>query len=291
MAVEGRVGLVGLGAMGWPMAANLVEAGVDLTVYDLDAGRVGAFAAEHACSEAAHPADFAGVSTVITILPDGHAVAAVVREWEGGLLTVLEPGSTILDMSSSSPAGTIELHEEAQRHGIDVVDAPVSGGVPRATDGTLSIMVGAGDDGFAKVEPVLQVLGRLVFRTGPVGSGHAMKALNNVLAATAYAALAEAVEVGRAYSLDPKTLVDVVNASTGRSFTSDVVFGQNVIPQTYSTGFALGLLAKDAGIAADMAVGSDVEAPVLRLVSQRWNEALASVGFAADHSRAHTAWW
>jgi 3-hydroxyisobutyrate dehydrogenase len=291
VAVEGRVGLVGLGAMGWPMSANLVEAGVALTVYDLDADRVAAFAAEHSCAQAARPADFAGVSTVITMLPDGHVVSDVVRGWEGGLLAVLEPGSTILDMSSSSPAGTIELHEEARRHGIDVVDAPVSGGVPRATDGTLSIMVGAGDDAFAKVEPVLQVLGRVIFRTGPVGSGHAMKALNNVLAATAYAALAEAIEVGRAYSLDPKTLVEVVNESTGRSFTSDVVFGQNVIPATYSTGFALGLLAKDAGIAADMAVTSEVDAPVLRLVAERWSEALAGVGFAADHSRAHTAWW
>jgi 3-hydroxyisobutyrate dehydrogenase len=291
VAVEGRVGLVGLGAMGWPMSANLVAAGVDLTVYDLDADRVGAFAAEHSCRQATRPSDFEGVSTVITMLPDGHVVAAVVREWEGGLLAVLAPGSTILDMSSSSPAGTIELHEEAQRHGIDVVDAPVSGGVPRATDGTLSIMVGAGDDAFAKVEPLLQVLGRVVFRTGPVGSGHAMKALNNVLAATAYAALAEAVEVGRTFSLDPETLVEVVNASTGRSFTSDVVFGQNVIPATYSTGFALGLLAKDAGIAAEMAAASEVDAPVLQLVAARWSEALASVGFAADHSRAHTAWW
>lgn len=291
MSAEPRVGLVGLGAMGWPMAANLVEADVDLTVFDLDAGRVREFAAGHACTIAEHPADFAGVSTLITMLPDGHVVAEVVRNWEGGLLAVLAPGSTILDMSSSSPRGTIELQEEAQRHGLDVVDAPVSGGVPRATDATLSIMVGAGDEAFAKVEPTLRKLGRAIFRTGPVGSGHAMKALNNVLAATAYAALAEAIEVGRAYSLDQKTLVDVVNESTGRSFTSEVVFGQNVIPGTYATGFALGLLAKDAGIAAEMAATLDIDTPVLQLVAARWSEALAGVGFGADHSRAHTAWW
>jgi 3-hydroxyisobutyrate dehydrogenase len=273
------------------MAANLVAAGVDLTVYDLDADRVAEFAAAHACRPASHPGDFAGVSTVITMLPDGHVVAEVVRRWEGGLLTVLEPGSTIVDMSSSSPSGTLELLEVAQQHGLDVVDAPVSGGVPRATDATLAIMVGAGDEAFAKVEPTLQKLGRVIFRTGPVGSGHAMKALNNVIAATAYAAVSEAIEVGRAYKLDPKTLVDVVNESTGRSFTSEVVFGQNVIPGTYSTGFALGLLAKDAGIAAEMATTVDVEAPVLQLVAERWSQALADVGFTADHSRAHTAWW
>jgi 3-hydroxyisobutyrate dehydrogenase len=291
VSAEPRVGLIGLGAMGWPMAANLIDAGVDLTVYDLDAGRVSEFAAAHSCTPATRPSDFAGVSTVITMLPDGHVVADVVRNWEGGLLTVLEPGSTILDMSSSSPRGTIELLEEAQRHGLDVVDAPVSGGVPRATDATLSIMVGADDESFAKVEPTLQKLGRVIFRTGPVGSGHAMKALNNVLAAAAYAAMAEAIEVGRAYSLDPKTLVDVVNESTGRSFSSEVVFGKNVIPGTYATGFMLGLLAKDAGIAAEMASSLELDTPVLQLVAERWSEALAEVGFTADHSLAHTAWW
>ena len=291
MSSESRVGLVGLGAMGWPMAANLVKAGIGLTVYDLDADRQGEFAAGQSCELAKRPADFSGVSTLITMLPDGHAVAQVVRDWEGGLLTVLKPGSTILDMSSSNPRGTIELLEEARRHGLDVVDAPVSGGVPRATDATLSIMVGADDESFAKVEPTLRSLGKAIFRTGPVGSGHAMKALNNVIAATAYAAVAEAIEVGRAYSLDPKTLIDVVNESTGRSFTSEVVFGQHVITGTYATGFALGLLAKDAGIAADMASAVDVDAPVMQLVSERWSEALAGAGFAADHSRAHTAWW
>ena len=291
MSSEPRVGIVGLGAMGWPMSANLIKAGVDLTVFDLDADRVAAFVADHPCTPAKHPADFAGVSVVITMLPDGHVVSDVVHNWEGGLLTVLEPGSTILDMSSSSPSGTITLFEEAQRHGLEVVDAPVSGGVPRATDGTLSIMVGASDEAFAKVESTLQKLGRAIFRTGPVGSGHAMKALNNVLAATAYAAAAEAIEVGRAYSLDPAILIEVVNASTGRSFTSDVVYGQNVIPGTYATGFMLGLLAKDAGIAAEMATTVEIDAPVLQLVAERWSEALASVGFTADHSRAHTAWW
>lgn len=291
MSAEVSVGFVGLGAMGWPMAANLVEAGVDLTVYDRDADRQSGFAAGHSCVPAGQPTDFAGVSTLITMLPDGHAVAEIARDWEGGVLRVLEPGSTIVDMSSSSPRETIELLDEARRHGLGVVDAPVSGGVPRATDATLSIMVGADDGSFAKVEPTLRILGKAIFRTGPVGSGHAMKALNNVIAATAYAAVAEAIEVGRAYSLDPKTLIDVVNESTGRSFTSQVVFAEHVITETYSTGFALGLLAKDAGIAAEMASAVEVDAPVLQLVAERWGEALAGAGFAADHSRAHTAWW
>jgi 3-hydroxyisobutyrate dehydrogenase len=273
------------------MAANLRKAGVEVTVYDVDEERTAAFAAEHGASAATQPTEFAGCAIVLTMLPDGYAVADVVRSWQGGLLDVLESGSTILDMSSSSPSGTIELYEEARTHGLDVVDAPVSGGVPRATDATLAIMVGADDASFAKVESTLHKLGKSIFRTGPVGSGHAMKALNNVIAATEYAAIAEAIEVGRAYSLDRKTLIDVVNESTGRSFVSEVVFGQHVVPGTYATGFALGLLAKDAGIAADMASSVDIDAPVLQLVAERWSEALASAGFAADHSRAHTAWW
>lgn len=291
MSGELRVGVIGLGAMGWPMAAKLVEAGVDLTVYDLDIERLDEFAAAHRCTPARAPSDFAAVPVVLTMLPDGHVVSDVVRNWEGGLLDVLAPGATILDMSSSSPSGTLALFEEANRHGLDVVDAPVSGGVPRAVEGTLAIMAGADDEAFAKVEPILEILGRVIFRTGPVGSGHAMKALNNVLAATAYAALAEAIEIGKAYALDPKILVDVVNESTGRSFSSDVVFGQNVIPGTYATGFMLGLLAKDAGIAAEMAATVELDAPVLQLVAERWSKAVAEVGFTADHSRAHTAWW
>jgi 3-hydroxyisobutyrate dehydrogenase len=277
--------------MGWPMACNLVAAGVDLTVFDLDAERVASFAAEQSSRIGTQPSDFKGVPIVITMLPDGHVVSEVVRNWDGGLLGALEPGSTILDMSSSSPSGTIQLFEEAKGHGVGVVDAPVSGGVPRATDGTLSIMIGADDESFGKVEPVLQIVGKAIFRTGPVGSGHAMKALNNVLGATAYAALAEAIEVGKAYSLDPKVLVDVVNESTGRSFSSEVVFGKNVIPGTYATGFTLGLLAKDAGIAADMASTQELDTPVIQLVAERWHEAVSAVGFTADHSRAHTAWW
>jgi 3-hydroxyisobutyrate dehydrogenase len=266
VASEPGVGVIGLGRMGWPMGANLAKAKLELTVHDVDAERVAAFAEEHGAKAAAHPTDFAGCEIVLTMLPDGFAVSDAVRTWEGGLLGVLEPGSVILDMSSSSPSGTIELLEDARRHGLDVVDAPVSGGVPRATDATLSIMVGADDEAFAKVEPILQKLGKAIFRTGPVGSG-------------------------RAYSLDPQTLIQVVNESTGRSFVSDVVFGQHVVPGTYSTGFALGLLAKDAGIAADMASLAGIDAPVLQLAAERWSQALASVGFAVDHSRAHTAWW
>jgi 3-hydroxyisobutyrate dehydrogenase len=173
-----------------------------------------------------------------------------------------------------------------------LVDAPVSGGVPRATDGTLAIMAGADDAAtLDRVLPILDALGRRVFRTGPLASGHAMKALNNFCAAAGYAALAEALVLGREFGLAPSTMVEIVNNSTGRSFLSDVVFPEEVVTGRYGTGFALGLLAKDVTIAAGIAEGSGVDAPLCRMVQERWAEAAQALGVAADHSVAHKQWW
>jgi 3-hydroxyisobutyrate dehydrogenase len=141
------------------------------------------------------------------------------------------------------------------------------------------------------VGPIFDVLGRRVFRTGPLGSGHAMKALNNFCAAAAYAALAEALLLGRGFGLEPSTMVEIVNNSTGRSFCSDVVFPEEVLTGRYNTGFALGLLAKDVTIAAGIAEASRVAAPVCELVRRRWEGAAQALGFAADHSLAHKDWW
>lgn len=173
-----------------------------------------------------------------------------------------------------------------------MVDAPVSGGIARAETGTLSLMVGGQDEeAFALVRPVLEVLGERIFRTGPLGSGHAMKALNNFLGASAYTAAAEALAIGKEFGLDPAVMLDVVNTSTGRSFNSEVVFKNDVITGRYGTGFALGLLAKDVGIAAGLAESVGVPAPALELVRRRWAEAADGLGFAADHSEAHKQWW
>jgi 3-hydroxyisobutyrate dehydrogenase len=173
-----------------------------------------------------------------------------------------------------------------------LVDAPVSGGVPRATDGSLAIMGGADDEAaLDRVLPILGVLGRRVFRTGPLASGHAMKALNNFCAAAGYAALAEALVLGREFGLAPSTMVEIVNNSTGRSFLSDVVFPDEVVTGRFGTGFALGLLAKDVTIAAGIADGSGVDAPLCQLVQQRWAEAAQELGLAADHSMAYKQWW
>jgi 3-hydroxyisobutyrate dehydrogenase len=292
MTNPGPVGFVGLGKMGWPMAANLVASGFPMIVYDASADVQARFVAEHVCSPASSPAAFADAQAVVTMLPDDRVVQEAVLSWGGGIASALSTGTVIVDMSSSNPRGTRELGRRLSERGIALVDAPVSGGVPRAIDGTLTIMVGGDDqEAVARVEPVLKALGNRLFPTGPLGSAHAAKALNNYLGATAYAALSEALAIGDCYGLSPATIVEIVNTSTGRSFTSEHVFAEHVLTERYGTGFALGLLAKDVGIADDLAHAADVAAPVCDAVAELWSTALSERGFAADHSEAHLAWF
>jgi 3-hydroxyisobutyrate dehydrogenase len=291
-ADAGRVGFVGLGMMGWPMARNLVAAGYALTVRDADGERQARFAEEHGCSAAADAQAFAAAAVVVTMLPDDTAVREAVLDWDGGIARALSAGAVVVDMSSSNPEGTKSLGERLAPSGIGLVDAPVSGGVTRADEGTLTLMVGGDDEeAIARAQPVLDVLGERIFRTGPLGSGHAMKALNNFVGGATYAVVVEALAVGRRFGLDPATMIDVMNASSGRSFNTEHVVKDHVLTGAYATGFALGLLAKDIGIAAALASDCEVDAPLIRAVSGRWAEAAADLGAAADHSEAHKHWW
>lgn len=288
-----RVGFVGLGHMGWPMAHNLVDAGIRLTVRDSDDAAQQRFVAEHDCRGASSPADFADVDVVVTMLPNGRIIHDVLLAWQGGIASALAAGSLILDMSSSAPTDTVELAAVLSERSIGVVDAPVSGGLIRATDGTLSIMVGGDDDMIARALPLLDVLGDPArrFVCGGLASGHAMKALNNFVGAANYAATVEALAVGQAFGLAPKTMVETINASTGRSFESEVVLEHHVVNGAYATGFGLGLLAKDVAIAASLAHSVGVDAPTAELMDARWRYAESTLGGGRDHSEAHQAWW
>lgn len=289
---NGPVGFVGVGNMGRRMAANLAKAGFPLVIRDSDPDAQERFIASHGGEPAATPQSFAGAGVVVTMLPDGAGVREAVLGWEGGIAAALPRGAVVLDMSSSDPVGTQALAADLAPLGVRLIDAPVSGGITRAESGTLSLMVGGQDEeAFAQVLPVLETLGERIFRTGPLGSGHAMKALNNFLGASAYTTAAEALAIGHEFGLDPGVMLDVINASTGRSFNTEVVLKEDVITGRYGTGFVLGLLAKDVGIAAALAEAVGVDAPACRLVRQRWAEAVGGLGFAADHSEAHKRWW
>jgi 3-hydroxyisobutyrate dehydrogenase len=285
------VGFVGLGNMGWPMARNLYAAGFDLIVRDIAAATQHRFAAEHpGVTPASSPSAFAAADIVVTMLPNGVSVQDAMLGW--GIGATLRAGALLLEMSSSDPSDTLRLAADLEPFGVRVVDAPVSGGVPRAVTGELAIMVGGAPEDVARAQPVLLVLGEPArqFTTGALGSGHAMKALNNVVAAATSCATAEALVIGKRFGLNPKTMIDIINVSTGRSFVSEV-FGSEVLTGRYGTGFKLGLLAKDVRIAASVAAATGTDAPVLALTDERWAKALSRLGPEADQSAAHQAWW
>jgi 3-hydroxyisobutyrate dehydrogenase len=287
----GRVGFVGLGNMGRPMARNLAAAGYDLVVRDADAALQERVASELGAVPAADSAAFRDVEVVVTMLPTGRVVREVLLDWEGGLAGALTAGTVVVDMSSSDPPGTRELGAALTELGVALVDAPVSGGVPKAELGTLAIMVGGDDeDAIARVTPLLEALGERLFRTGPLGSGHAMKALNNYVAAAGFTAASEALLIGHRFGLDPAVMVEVLNASTGRNFSTEFTMVHHVLPRTFATGFALGLLAKDVAIAAELGEAVAVEAPLSRLLKQLWAEAAEDEGADVDHSAALRHW-
>lgn len=286
-------GFIGIGTMGWPMAANLARGDVAVTVYDSNPAQVQRFCAEHPEARAADGlAAIAAQDFVITMLPTGPIVHDVlVRAEQGAFFNSVQPGTVIIDMSSSEPTGTQALAKIFAQKGVAFIDAPVSGARPRALTGTLTIMIG-GDDkaAIARARPLLAKMGDRLFDTGGSGTGHAVKALNNFLGATAFAATAEAVLIAQRFGLDTRTLIDIVNVSTGRSFISDVVMKDHVLDEKYATGFALGLLAKDVKIAADLAEAVKLDAPLSRLVRERWAVARDALGYTADNTEAIKSW-
>jgi 3-hydroxyisobutyrate dehydrogenase len=286
------VGFIGIGNMGRPMAANLVKGGYQVVVFDLDVKRAQQCAEEIGAKSAASLAELGkSVDAIVTMLPTGKEVRACLLETEGGALAAnLARGALVIDMSSADPVGTRATHADLGKRGLSFVDAPVSGGVPRATDGSLAIMIGGDADAVAAAKPVLSKLGTRLFEVGGPGNGHAMKALNNFVAGTGFIAVAEAVLVGQKFGLDPAVMIDVMNVSTGKNFNTENVVKQHVISRQFASGFALGLLAKDVGIAADLAKAIDIDSPLIGMSSALLGEARDQVGFEKDHTLAYTFW-
>jgi len=287
-----NVAFIGIGNMGWPMAAHIARAGHALTVYDLDAEKSARFASEHGCRATRQLQEVAQNEITITMLPTGQIVRSVILEAENGAFArSLSPGAIVIDMSSSEPLGTRELGKVLERSGVQLIDAPVSGAVPRAKTGTLAIMIGGNDQAvIERVKPVLRTMGQQLFETGPLGTGHAMKALNNYIAAAGYTAVAEALLIGQRFGLDQERMVDILNASTGRNFSTEFMVKEHVLGRKFSTGFALGLMAKDVRIAADLGEAVGLDAPVSRLIRARWAEARDRLGAARDTSEAILSW-
>jgi 3-hydroxyisobutyrate dehydrogenase len=289
MADKSEIGFIGIGNMGTEMVPHLINAGYPVAVYDIDKERQESFAANHNCRSATSLADLAdGVDFVYTMLPDGHAVRNVMVEAEdGGLAKSLKPGSVVLDSSSCDPRHTRELADKLAQDGIQIVDAPVSGGMGGATDAKLVFMIGAdSEEALERCRPVLEILGEHLFVVGGTGAGHAMKCLNNYVGSTGFLAGVEALYIGAKFGLDPNVMVDVLNESTGGNHGSHNSLKPDVIGRRFGTGFRLGLMAKDVKIAADLAEDLKFNAPLIRQSREILVRAREVIGFDADHTEA-----
>ena len=278
-----RIGFVGLGNMGYPMAARLAAAGYTLVVTDLNAASVGRFCEETGSTAAPSlQALGAGVDLVITMLPEGKAVRKVLLGDGDNVTSGLQDDAVIIDMSSCSPVDTRALSEDLVGMGFHLIDAPVSGGKYKAADGALAIMAGGREDLINACRSVFEVMGK-PFHTGGPASGHAMKAMNNFLSAGTLALTSEAVITGSKFGLDPKVMVDIINASTGRSNSSEDKFPKFILPGTFNSGFFLGLMAKDLRFAVDLAASEGTPSNFINLLSSLYDKAEVELGFEADN--------
>lgn len=286
MASERRIGFVGIGNMGAPMVRCLVKSGHAVTIFDASAAATAPFATEAKVTVAPSLASLAeACSIVITMLPDSRIVRRVVLGADGdkGLADNLGRDALIVDMSSSYAPDTVKLGADLARRGISLVDAPVSGGVGKAITGTLAIMAGGADADINAVEPALRAMGA-IHRTGALGSGHALKALNNYVSAAGLVATCEALAIGKSFGLDPSVMIRVINASTGRNNTTENKAERYLIPKKFDSGFALALMSKDVGMARSLGEELGVAADELEFVSSYLKRAANALGPGADHT-------
>lgn len=276
-----RIGFVGIGNMGWPMAANLLKAGFAVTVADAVPNRARDFAREVGGQAAAGAAEAAaGADAVITILPTSQHVAAVVEE----MLESLPAGAVVVEMSSGVPGVTRQLAERLAAKGCAMADCPVSGGVPRARTGELAIMAGGETAVLDRIEPVLQAVGTSVHRCGGIGNAQAMKALNNLVSAGGFLIGIEALLIGQKFGLDPALMVDVLNSSTGMNNSTQKKFKQFVLSRRFDSGFGLDLMVKDLSIALEVGRESGTPTPFAALCREMWASAGTLLGPGQDHT-------
>jgi 3-hydroxyisobutyrate dehydrogenase len=268
-----RVGFVGLGNMGWPMARHLGQGGVDLALFDARAEQAARFAREHGGKVAESLAELGRASEiVITMLP----APGLVEGWRQGAILV--------DMSSSDPGVYAEIEPALAARGGQLIDAPVSGAVSGAEAGTLTIMAGGEGAAIDRAAPLFALMGQRLFRTGALGSGQAMKALNNLASAGAFLLTLEVLLIGQRCGLDPLRMTEILNVSTGRNNSTDKKIIPHVLSRRFDSGFALALMTKDLttalALAERTATPTILGAPTLEAARQ----ALAALGTGVDHT-------
>src|SRR5947209_9963156 len=274
-----RVGMIGLGAMGLPMARNGMKAGFPLTVWARRPENAEAIRGEGA-GWAESPRALAEASdilvTVVTNSPDVHDLVL-----HQGLLDGAKPGNVIMDMSTIAPAVTRDLAERCAERGVQFLDAPVSGGTQGAQAGTLTIMVGGEAEALKRARPVLDAMGKKIFHVGPSGAGEVVKLVNNLLVGTIAAATAEALVLGVKAGADVATMAEVVGASTGASWQLANQFPRRAFNGSFKPGFMTDLLVKDLGLAAELGAENGVPLQFTALARELFRQAQGA-GYGRD---------
>jgi 3-hydroxyisobutyrate dehydrogenase len=285
MADRPSVGFIGVGNMGWPMASSLVRAGFTVHVNDARREIANNFVQQIGGDAPDTLRQLAAASdVVITMLPTSTIVEHVLATGEDTVMAGMKPGAVVIEMSSGVPSVTQRLAERIMELGGHMIDAPVSGGVSRAKTGELAIMVGGDAAIIDGAMPVLRAMGTSILHTGAVGSGQAMKALNNLVSAGGFLIGIEALLIGQRFGLDPSVMVDVLNAATGMNNSTQKKFKQFVISRRFDAGFSMGLLAKDLSIALQVGRETGTPAPLSALAKEMVAAAEAMFGSDADHT-------
>jgi 3-hydroxyisobutyrate dehydrogenase len=253
------IGFIGIGEMGKPMSQNLLKAGYPLVVYDLSEKAM-EVVVQAGADKASSVRDLAERSSVvITMLPSSREVEAVLLG-VGGVIESAKSGDIVIDMSSSYPTSTKMICEQLNTKGIRMLDAPVSGGVKGARESTLAIMVGGDERGYEECLPILQAMGQNIYNVGKIGAGHTLKALNNLCSACSLVITSEVLAVATKLGLSPDQVIEVLNTSSGRSWSSQFKFPTFVLNDKFNSGFPIGLMNKDLEMATRL--GRELNIPM-----------------------------
>lgn len=280
-----KIAFLGLGAIGTPMARH-VASKFPLTVWNRSADRASAFAQEHGAAVAATPAAaVAGADIVITCLPTSREVEMLLHGGEG-ILVGMADGTLLIDCTSGDPASSRRIAAHLSGRDIAFLDAPVSGGVSGAEAGALTVMCGGDEETYERARPVLEAFGRKIVLVGPVGAGHALKAVNNALLAVHIWSTVEGLAALTKAGVKPSAALDVINSSSGRSNTSENLVPQRVVTRAFPRTFKLALLEKDVAIAAEFLREQRVPSAVIQQVAELFRLARHELGEQADHVEA-----
>lgn len=272
-----KVGFVGLGAMGSVMSPLLVKAGYQVFGYDIIAN----IDVSSGVKQLDTLDDFAQFDAVIFMLPNSKIVSQVVNK-----LLETNTKSILIDMSSSDPRETKKLGKTIETKGLKFLDAPVSGGVSRAKTGDLMIMAGGKEQDLEEVKDLLSVMGTVQF-AGPLGSGHAIKALNNYVSAAGLIASFEALATARSFGIKPENFLKIINGATGKNNTTEVKLDKFVVSEQFNSGFALDLMVKDVSIAHNLIKDLSSDNPLSSDVYNYLSESLKLLGDNPDHTEVY----